>query len=165
MLIVGEGSQKASCRRLADQNPAPISFVSDSDVTNTPRLQALADIFLLPLKRGTAFSSIPSKLSCYMLSARPVLAAVDAESETAQCIRRADCGWITAPENVAALADMMRQIRSLAPSHVSTMGARGRRYAMKHLSKTQGVRKLTKIILEAGGEVCPGLERSTLDSN
>jgi glycosyltransferase involved in cell wall biosynthesis len=153
LLIVGEGSQKEACRQLADQTQAPILFVSDSDIRSTPRLQALADVFLLPLKRGTAFSSIPSKLSSYMLSARPVLAAVDADSETAQCIRAADCGWIIAPEDVRVLSDQMRQVQGLAPSDLSAMGGRGRRYAMTHLSKTQGVRTLARIVLGAAEKV------------
>ena len=137
--------------QLARQSQANIQFLADPEMANVPLLQSLADVCLLPVKRGAASSSIPSKLSAYMLSGKPVLASVDANSDSARLIRTADCGWVVEPEDRTALAQTMRELCSQATGTLAATGARGRGYALEHLSKKQGVKKLAAIILEAVG--------------
>ena len=43
-----------------------------------PKIQAQADCMLLPIKKGAASSSIPSKLPACMFSAKPIIGCVDA---------------------------------------------------------------------------------------
>ena len=94
-------------------------------------------------------SSIPSKLMAYLLSARPVLATVDAESDTARAISEAQCGWIGEPENVQGLAEKMRDVAAVPAAELDRIGQRGRSYGLAHYSKAAGVCKLADVVLGA----------------
>jgi hypothetical protein len=109
----------------------------------------MADVCLLPLKRGAASSSIPSKLSAYMFSEKPVLATVDDDSDTAKVIRDAACGWIGPPEDQEWLSAKMKKIVSLATSEIFTLGANGREFALDHFSKQQGVKRLAELVISS----------------
>ncbi len=153
LLIIGDGSEKNACIELARRIGAPnIVFISDPDARNVARLQIMADVFLLPLKRGAGSSSIPSKLSAYMFSGRPVLAMIDEDSDTAAVIRDAACGWVGPPEDEQWLSAKMKEIVAMAPQKLLTFGANGREFALAHFSKTQGVRRLAQVVLAAAGE-------------
>src|ERR1035437_398785 len=99
-----------------------VRFVSDPDAGNVPLLQSLGHVCLLPLRKGAGMSSIPSKLMAYMLSARPVLATVDAESDTASAISEAQCGWAGEPENVQGLAEAMRNVAAFPAPELDRIG-------------------------------------------
>ena len=85
----------------------------------------------------------------YLLSAKPVLAAVDAHSDTARAISEAQCGWLVEPGNVQGLAMKMAEVAALPPAVLEAMGQRGRVYGLDHFSKAAGVRKLANVILGA----------------
>ncbi len=77
-------------------------------------VQAAADVLLITTRPGLALSEVPSKLMAYMLSGRPVLAMVEADSNTAQLIRRADCGLVATPGDPIALANCVEAM-SVSP--------------------------------------------------
>jgi len=150
LLIIGGGSARVASEELTRRLGAEhIVFISDPDARQVPVLQSMAHICLLPIKRGAGMSSIPSKLPAYLFSAKPVLATVDAESDTARTILDAGCGWVEEPENVAALTHRMRKASQLTGAELDHLGQRGRAYGLRHLSKAQGVRKLAEAILSA----------------
>lgn len=151
MVIVGEGSAKASCQALArslglDQ----VLFRSDPDATRVARIQAMADVFLLPMRRGGAISSTPSKCISYMLSGKPILAAVDAESDVADDLLAAGCGWLIPPEEVEPCAEVMAEARTALPERLHAMGASGRTYALAKFSREACLDELAAIIESAG---------------
>jgi len=149
LLIAGEGSNKAACMQLARDTNAHIQFISDPAICNVPKLQALADVLLLPMRKDAAASSVPSKLSAYMFSAKPVLASVDSNSETARLIELSDCGWVIPPEDSQAMAVAMRECALRKPCVLETLGANGRAYAFKHLTKSNGLELLTELLRQA----------------
>jgi len=150
LVIAGDGSSKAACVELARRlGVSGVRFVSDPDAGNVPLLQSLGHVCLLPMRKGAGMSSIPSKLMAYLLSAKPVLAAVDAHSDTARAISEAQCGWLVEPGNVQGLAMKMAEVAALPPAVLEAMGQRGRVYGLDHFSKAAGVRKLANVILGA----------------
>jgi len=151
LALIGEGTEKARCAELARNSGAKVAFLSDRSIESIPWLQSLGDVCLPPVRRGAALSSIPSKLSSYMLSAKPVLASVDLESESARVIMSSGCGWVVAPEDAKALSEKMREVKELGANELGARGRRGRHYALEHLSKSRGVERLARIILEAVG--------------
>jgi hypothetical protein len=126
-----------------------VLFVSDPEASNVPLLQSLGHVCLLPLRAGAGLSSIPSKLMAYLLSAKPVLATLDAGSDTARCIQEAQCGWVGEPEQVEWLARKMAEVAALPTAVLEAMGQRGRAYGLKHFSKSEGVQRLASVILSA----------------
>lgn len=149
LVIAGEGTRKPACLELAKRCPGKIRFLSEPNVKRVPLLQALADVCLLPVRRGAAISSIPSKLSSYMLSAKPVVASVDEQSDSARLIRTARCGWVIPPEEADALAQKMKEMTFLEPEDLAERGLSGRSYALEHLSKTRGVQRLGDMLIGA----------------
>lgn len=148
LVIAGSGSMKndlmEKARKLKAEN---IEFLSVPD-GNVPQTQALADVLLLPIKEGAASSSIPSKLPAYMFSAKPIIASVDYDSDTAEAIRNANCGWIVEPDNAGALKDIMQKALNLSEEERRSMGLKGRDYALKYFSKKSNLPKLVRIIEE-----------------
>jgi len=150
LLVVGDGSQKSACQQLAASLGAGnVSFISDHDVNNVPVLQGMADVCLLPLKRGAAQSSIPSKLPAYMFSGKPVLATVDGGSDTAQAIREARAGWVGEPEDLEWLARKMQEVALMENEELAALGANARSYALERFSRGQGVSHLAGVVLAA----------------
>jgi glycosyltransferase involved in cell wall biosynthesis len=150
LVIAGDGSSKQDCVDLARQlGSNDVHFVSDHEATNVPLLQSMADVCLLPMKRGTGMSSIPSKLPAYMFSAKPVLATLDEHSDSAKVIRQASCGWIGGAEDLQWLSQKMKEVASLELTELQQYGRNGRNYAISKFSKAEGVTSLAELILSA----------------
>ncbi|QWV95960.1 glycosyltransferase family 4 protein [Geomonas nitrogeniifigens] len=153
LVIVGDGSQKSSCQKLGDSlGAANVYFISDHDADNVPLIQEMAHVCMLPVKRGAAASSIPSKLPAYMFSGKPVLATVDDGSDTARAIREAEGGWVGPPEDPEWLAAQMRAAAAAEPTELARLGLNAKNYALEHFSKGQGVGRLAWLVLSALGE-------------
>ena len=148
LVIVGEGSVKAECQELVrNLGLKNVLFRSEPDAQKVARIQTMADVFLMPTRRGGATSSTPSKCISYMFSGQPVLAAVDAESDAADDIRSADCGWVCEPENDEAIAALMERCASLPAATLAGKGSRARAYAQATFGREAGVKALSEIIL------------------
>lgn len=107
-----------------------------------PATQNMADVMVLPVKKGFAMSSVPSKLPAYMFSAKPVLASVDSESDTALCIRESKAGWVAEPEDIGSIAKAMEMAYFSTKEERETMGKSGFDYAINNFSKQKNLNKL-----------------------
>jgi len=127
---------------------------SDIQFWNVPagqvsQIQSKADILLLPVKKGSAKSSIPSKLPAYMFSQKPIIGSIDKDSDTANAILQADCGWIIEPENKPELIKTMQIVADENKTNLKLKGSNGYHYAMEHFSKKNNLMKLVNIIIES----------------
>lgn len=113
-----------------------------------PAIQSKADVMCLPVKKGYAMTSIPSKLPAYMFSAKPVLASVDKESDTAACITNADAGWVAAPEDVDDIAQCMKEAYYTSSQELIEIGKRGFDFSIQHLSKKMNLPMLVNACVE-----------------
>lgn len=149
LIIAGSGSMKATLqKKVNEMNLHTIEFwpVPEGKV---PEIQAQANVMLLPVKKGAAKSSIPSKLPAYMFSEKPVIACVDEDCDTANAIISSDCGWVLPPENIFRLSEMMQSVVSL-PSHaLNEKGESGFKYALENFSKKNNLPKLTSLIINS----------------
>lgn len=146
LTIAGEGSEKTKLLKLVhDLNAKSVVFMQ-APASDAGKIQATANILLLSLKKGAAGLALPSKLPAYMFSAKPIIATVDHDSDTANAIREAGCGWVIEPENPAALAALMQEITTMPKEELHSMGMQGREYALKHFSKQANLAKLIAVI-------------------
>lgn len=145
LVIAGSGSMKDTLRQRA-QPYKNIEFweVPDGKV---PEIQAQADVMLLPIKKGAAGSSIPSKLPAYMFSAKPIIGCVDKDSDTSNAIEDSKGGWIVEPENVKSLADKMLEVSLLDRGKLKSFGGNALKYGIEHFSKSKNLPKLVDVIL------------------
>jgi glycosyltransferase involved in cell wall biosynthesis len=146
LVIAGAGSNKNKCVELAkNYKNASIEFW-DVPFGKVPDIQEKATVMLLPLKKGAAMSSVPSKLPAYMFSKKPVIACLDEQSDTALAIKSANCGWILPPDNINVLAKTMIDVVSLDHSLLIKYGLNGFNYAIKNYSKKNNLEKILTII-------------------
>ena len=146
LVIAGAGSMKAHCQKLSSTYlDSKIEFwdVPDGKV---PEIQSLADVMLLPVKKGSARSSIPSKLPAYMFSKKPILACVDIDSDTADSILQSGCGWVIEPENKRQLIGMLKSICKESRESRIQKGENGFNYAISRYTKTVNLKKITDLI-------------------
>jgi colanic acid biosynthesis glycosyl transferase WcaI len=92
-----------------------------------PDVLAAADLHVVPLKRGLAWSSVPSKLYSILAAGRPIVASVDAGTEVARTVERAGAGVSVAPEDPDAFIKAVRHLLE-NDEEAAAMGASGRRF-------------------------------------
>lgn len=147
-LIVGNGaarpSLEARAREMALSNVRFLPFQPKEEVA---RMYASADVSLVLLRKGLGAESVPSKVYTIMASARPVLAAVDAGSETDRLIREAQCGVVVPPEDASALAQAIRQLRVHAQARAD-MGRRGREHVVAYYSPQAVAQQYERLLNE-----------------
>jgi len=148
LLIAGSGSKKNELENLVSLRKIDrIDFVDVPD-GKVPEIQGSADVMLLPIIKGAASSSIPSKLPAYMFSKKPIIASVDVDSESARLINKSKSGWVVEPENIDMLVNIMREASLSEKSELELKGENGFNFAMEKLSKKNNLKQLVKVILE-----------------
>jgi glycosyltransferase involved in cell wall biosynthesis len=146
LVIAGSGSMKESLEKKVNENGySNIEFWSVPE-GKVPEIQSLADVMILPIKKGSASSSVPSKLPAYMFSAKPIIACVEEDRETAAAINETKCGWVIPPENPDILASIIEKIIKSPGNTLKTYGMNGRNYALDNYSKKNNLPKLISII-------------------
>jgi len=147
LIIAGSGSMKKKLQVQAQDLNISIDFI-DVPSKDVPEIQSFADILLLTVKTGGAKTGMPSKLSAYMFSGKPIIACIDPDSDSADVIRKSDCGWIVEPENVDSLSKKMEEVITMQTAQLTEMGKRGCEYALEHFSREKNVSKVVQIILD-----------------
>jgi colanic acid biosynthesis glycosyl transferase WcaI len=104
-----------------------LRFVDMQPRERLPEVLAAGDIHLVPLKRGLARSSVPSKLYSILAAGRPVLASVDHGTEVATTIARAGAGLAVDPEDPEVFAAALGRLLD-DPAQRSAMGRSGREF-------------------------------------
>lgn len=147
LIIAGSGSSKKESINLAKLFPeAEIEFM-DVPAGKVAEVQSRADVLILPIIKGAASSSIPSKLPAYMFSAKPILACVDSESETEKSIKDAKCGWVIGPGDEAKLIGKLQSIVKISKFELEQLGINAREYGRSYFSKETCLPKLADIII------------------
>lgn len=148
LIIAGNGSVKESCVKLAGNFPDLNIEFWDAPLEKVPEIQAQANVMLLPLKKGIGKTASPSKLPAYLFSKKPVIASVDMDSDPADIIKTACCGWVIDPENIELVAETMKMVSALSAKELQEKGENGFEYAMRNLSKQKNLDLLTSLIIQ-----------------
>lgn len=149
LVIAGAGSEKdALISEVTAHGDTNIEFW-DAPLKKVPEIQDKADVLLLNLKAGVALLALPSKLTAYMLSSKPVIACVEEGSGIANAVLQADCGWIVPPGNEAALSGTMNTALLKSKDDLMKMGINGFKYALENFSREMNLKKLTDIVYTA----------------
>lgn len=148
LIIAGGGSRKNDCMRLASLSPEVDIQFKEVPAGAVAQVQQEADVLLLPVIRGGALSSIPSKLPAYMFSSKPILATLDLESDTAQAIVRAGCGWVGNAQDEQWLADKMVMVSNMSSDQLDLLGKKGYNYCATNFSKSVNLQKILEQLID-----------------
>jgi colanic acid biosynthesis glycosyl transferase WcaI len=99
-------------------------------------VQAASDISIVTLLRGKGKASVPSKVLGYMAAARPVIASVESDSETAHLIRDSKCGEVVEPEDVEQLCLAITKLANSLDLRME-MGIQGRLYLEQNYQRNK----------------------------
>ena len=145
LIIAGNGPDKERCIQIAKKYNKNIRFKSASP-KQVPELQAESEVLLLPLKKGVAKTALPSKMTAYMMSGKPIIASIDEDSGAAEIIKLNDCGWVVEAENEGGLIRCMQKAREADSGLLEKMGDASLQYAKNNLSKVSNLHKISSII-------------------
>jgi colanic acid biosynthesis glycosyl transferase WcaI len=151
LLVAGEGSRLAACQALARACAGRVVFHTPWPVEETSQLLRSADVLVLPTRGAQSLASVPSKLVAYMLAARPVIALALPDSEVANMVERAGCGWVVEPDRPERLVEKIREVKTLFPDELARRGQAGRKFALQNLSRSIQVPRVLDILERAAG--------------
>ena len=146
-VLMGDGSQRrdleASSRGV--DNLWLVDSVAELEYGN---VLAAADVLLINERAGLAEMSLPSKLTSYLASGSPVIAAVDPSGCTAAEIRRSGGGIIASTQTPRAILDEVLAL-SAQPQLAKNLAADGRSYAEAHLSAGGSLSRFAALVEES----------------
>lgn len=146
-VLVGDGPSKVELQNRAQRMALPnLRFMPPVSKVEIPDLLAAADAAVITLKDTSTFyyGISPNKLFDYMAAGKAVLCAVP--GEMAKMVAENRCGIAVPPEDGAALAEGTRQLAGMSTAELDEMGARGRDFVHRRLSRTQLARELIKLV-------------------
>lgn len=145
LVIAGNGSEKEKLVSLSELSNNTIEFI-ESPFEKAGEIQSESDVLILSLRKGVGKLALPSKLSAYMFSSKPIIACVDTDSDSARVINNSGCGWVCEPESVDSLSKLMIAVKRVSINQLDDMGCRGKEYALEYFSKKENLKELTKLI-------------------
>lgn len=148
LIIYGGGNQKDNCVKMVEEmglKNVSFGFVKRTEI---PQVQANASALVLALPTGNGNLCLPSKMTSYMLSGKPVLASVDQDSATTRYIKEAQCGISVEPDSIDALVEGFRSFAEMSKGQLKAFGKNSRAFAEKHLTKAVNLRMVVDTIQE-----------------
>ena len=125
-VVNGGGSARPDLERRA-MGMTNVRFADYQPSDRLAEVLATGDVHVVPLKRGLARSSVPSKTYSILAAGRPLVASVDIGTEVARVVERAGAGVAVAPEDPAAFLDAVAGLVD-DPEGRASMGAAGRAF-------------------------------------
>ena len=145
-LFVGEGQIKDRLEVQAQKMGLPnMRLLPFQPRERLSEMQATADVSLVTLAPGRGKTSVPSKVLGYMAAARPVIAAVDVDCDTADTVRKATCGLVVPPGQGHGLAEAVLYLYN-NPDRRESCGRAGRRYFLQNFDRRVVMEKYLDLI-------------------
>jgi glycosyltransferase involved in cell wall biosynthesis len=145
-VLVGKGTHKTNLQRKASElGLTNIAFLSPIEKTAIPAFLRAMDALYLGWNRERVyrFGISPNKLMDYMMSARPVIHAVEAANDP---VAESGCGISCPPENAPLLADAVQRMMRLTSEERDTLGQRGRDYVVRHHDYAVLARRFVEVV-------------------
>jgi len=125
-----------SARPAIEQEAVGLTNLRFADYQPKDRLGevlATGDIHVVPLKRGLARSSVPSKTYSILAAGRPLVASVDGGTEVARVVEKAGAGIAVPPDDPDSFVDALNGLID-RPAERAQMGAAGRTFIEEWVS-------------------------------
>lgn len=153
VVLMGDGNQRDALLARASGLPN-LDFLPPAAADEFTDVLAAADVLAVTQRASVLDMSVPSKLTSYFVSGRPVVASVADGGGTAQEVQRSGAGLLVAPEDPAAVLAAVRKLVE-EPAAADELGAHGPRYVARHLSREAGLARfdalLTEVLQDAEG--------------
>jgi glycosyltransferase involved in cell wall biosynthesis len=130
LVFVGDGANRASLIEAA-RGLKNVRFLPFRPAEEVPHVMMAGDLHIITVKRGLEGVVVPSKLYSTLAAGRPILVIAAPESDAARIVTAAGCGISADPDDPAAVAAAVRELRS-DPARLAEMGRLARETAKKY---------------------------------
>jgi putative colanic acid biosynthesis glycosyltransferase WcaI len=145
--VIGTGARHAELVALAELLEVDVAFLYYQPRHLLPQSLSAADIHVVGLAPGLAGYVVPSRLYGILAVGRPVIAAADADSETAQVVDRTGCGIVVPPGRPELLARAIRDAHD-GKHDLERMGRLGREWVANEADRSVAVGRYRDLLLE-----------------
>ncbi|MET0929108.1 MAG: glycosyltransferase family 4 protein [Aeromicrobium sp.] len=143
-VLVGDGSQRAMLMDAAE-GVERIQFISPLPCDDFQHVLRCADVLLVNEMPGLKGMAVPSKLTSYFDSGRPVVAATDPDSTTADELAVSGGGWRVDPGEPGKLVDAVLRVGQ-DPQLAARLAAAGHAFRHQHLGADSALSHLERWI-------------------
>jgi colanic acid biosynthesis glycosyl transferase WcaI len=149
--LVGDGNDRVRLESQASERQlANVDFIAMQGPGTWEATMQAADVLLVNQRASVTDMSLPSKLTSYFASGRPVIAAASRDSETAAEIKAAGAGLVVPPADPAAFRDAIVALEHDRP-RAQTLGTSGRGYAESTLSRANALAEYEEFVERLAG--------------
>ncbi|HEY3183390.1 MAG TPA: glycosyltransferase family 4 protein [Gaiellaceae bacterium] len=147
-VIIGFGARYEEHVALAARIEADVvRFLPYQPRDMLARSLSAADVHFVGLSRGLAGYVVPSRLYGILAVGRPVIAAAEADSETARVVDEVGCGIVIPPGRPDQLARVLRELHG-GEHDLEEMGRRGREYVEAEADREVAVARYADVLAE-----------------
>lgn len=146
LILYGGGNRKDYCMELVNKmglENVKFVFVKRDQVA---KVQSQASVLVLALPSGNGNLCLPSKVTSYMLSGKPILASVDQDSATSRYIKEAECGLSVEPDSIPSFVEGFRKMAALSKDQLQTYGNNSLSFARQHLTREVNLQMVCQAI-------------------
>ena len=122
-----------------------VHFLDYQPREQLPLSLATGDLHYVGLARGLSGFVVPSRLYGILAVGRPVIAATDSESETAEVVEEVGCGIVVPPGRPELLARAIRDAHD-GRYDLEAMGARGREWVVREADRSVAFRRYRELL-------------------
>jgi glycosyltransferase involved in cell wall biosynthesis len=148
IVLIGGGARRDELKKLARvlevdnvrfMGYQPRELLADS--------LSAGDVHVVGLARGLSGYVVPSRLYGILATGRPVIAAAEADSETAKVVEQVGCGVVTPPGRPELLARAIRRAYD-GELDLEEMGRRGREWVISEADREIAVDRYRRLLRE-----------------
>jgi len=140
------GSGYAQLKRsVGVPTPERVVFGGPLAASDWAKVMSRAEVALITLRKGAEDVCFPSKAHSAMLAGQAIIAVCTANSDLAETVRRANCGWVVEPGDSAQLRATL-QMLAADPAAARAAGLRALAFAKTRLDMTVIARKWAKFL-------------------
>jgi glycosyltransferase involved in cell wall biosynthesis len=151
VVIIGSGARRQELVALARVLQADkVEFMPYQERSLLSQSLSAADVHVVGLARHLAGYVVPSRVYGILAAGRPVIAAAEPESETAQLVAEVGCGIVIPPGNPFALAVAIRAAHD-GEYDLAEMGRRARVFAEQNSDRSIAVERYRGVLRELDG--------------
>lgn len=143
-VLLGNGGERPRLE-VAGEGIGALQFIDPLPDSEFAQALAAADVLLVNEKPGVAEMAVPSKLTSYFSTGRPVLAATDAHGITAEEVKAAGAGAVVAAGDPAALLSAAIELGSDC-RRADELGANGRHYRETVLDEASAISRFANLL-------------------
>lgn len=145
--LVGDGCKREKLMQLAaEQNLRNVRFIPYQPRERLPHVLASADVALVILKEGMAYTAMPSKILSILAAGRPIIACVDRGSETWEFVQKTKAGICVPAGNTKDFIQAILTLRA-NPLLCKRMSHNGRNWILHHHTPQIAAEKMEGLFL------------------